>query len=346
MNIDAIVNERYTVLELSSAITERQNEYGLLNSMGLFDEKGITDRHVKIEKRNQTLQIIPTSPVGTPAPADDDPDTGDIRILPTFRHAKKHTLLAEEVQGVRRFGSDDELEMFDVKMMEKLDKIQREHRQTKEFLRWGALKGIVYDADGSKILYNVYNEMGETQKVIEWDLDDDAEVDPIHDGNNELLDYLEDEALGETITGTVMFCSPGYHDSLMKNKAFREAYKYFEGQPNPHRETLRRPFEFKDVIYLRHRGKCSFKKADGTTVTHTFIPDGEGIAVPLGTTETFETYFSPGEFMEAVNTVGQEIYVKPKIMDLDMGVELHSFSYPLNLVKKPRLVVRCKVKAT
>lgn len=342
MNIEAIVNERFTTLKLSQAIEKRQNEYGLLNSMGLFAEQGIAERHVKIETKDSGLQIIPTSPIGTPAPADDTPDARKVRILPTFRHAKKYTLLAEELQGVRQFGSDDETEGVDLKMVEKLDLIQREQRQTKEFLRWGALKGDVYDADGTTVLYNSYTEMGEEQKTVDWDLEEETD-DPIQDGTDELLDYFEDEALGEIVTGAVMLCSSGYMEKMKRNRQFREAYKYFAGQPNPNRGALRRPFEFKDLLYVRHRGKCTFKKSDGTTVTHTFIPDGEAIAVPLGTVETFRTFYAPGEFIEAVNTIGQEIYVKPKIMDLDMGVELHAFSYPLNLVTKPRLVVRCKL---
>jgi len=346
MNIEAIVNERFTSLQLTQAIAKRTNEYGLLNSMGLFAEKGIPDRQVKIETKSGTLSIIPTSPIGTPAPAADSPDDRDVRILPTFRHAKQHRLLAEELQGVRMFGSDDQMEVFDYKMLEKIDLIQREHRQTKEFLRWGALKGDVYDADGVRVLYNVYNLMGETQKIIEWDIENVAAVDPIQDGNDELLDYFETEALGETVTGVVKFCSPGYMKAMQKNKDFRDAYKYWanNGEVNPNRQSLRRPFEFKDVIYVRHLGKCSFKKADGTVVTHTFIPDDESIAVPMGTMETFRTFFGPAEFAETVNTIGQEIYVKPSMMKLDMGVELHSFSYALNLVTKPRLVVRCKIK--
>lgn len=343
MNIEAIVNERFTSLQLTQAISKRSNEYGLLNSMGLFSEKGIAERQVKIETKNATLSIIPTSPIGTPAPAADTPDDRYVRILPTFRHAKQHRLLAEELQGVRMFGSDDQMEVFDYKMLEKIDLIQREHRQTKEFLRWGALKGDVYDADGVRVLYNVYTLMGETQKSIDWDLANATAVDPIQDGNDELLDYFENEALGETVTGVVKFCSPGYMTAMQKNKDFRDAYKYFAGQPNPNRETMRRPFEFKDVLYVRHQGKCSFKKSDGTTVTHTFIPDNEAIAVPLGTSETFSTVFGPAEFMETVNTIGQEIYVKPDIMKLNMGVELHSFSHTLNLVTKPRLVVRCTI---
>lgn len=346
MNIEAIINERFTTLQLSQAITKRTNEYGLLNGMGLFAEKGITDRNVKVETKNATLSIIPSSPIGTPAPAANTPDLRDVKILPTFRHARKHTLLAEELQGVRKFGSDDEVEMFDEKMLEKIDLIQREHRQTKEFLRWGALKGDVYDADGVRLLYNVYDMMEEQQQTIDIDLDNVNAVDPIQDGNDALLDHMELNSLGETINGVVQFCSPGYMAHMQKNKDFRDAYKYWanNGEINPNRQSLRRPFEFKDVIYIRHIGKCSFKRTDGSVVTHNFIAPGEAIAVPLGTAEAFRTFFSPGEFMEAVNTVGQEIYVKPKVMDLDMGVELHSFSYPLNIVTKPRLVVRVTVR--
>ena len=348
MNIDDILNERFSALKLTLAINKRQNEYGLLNSLGIFSEKGIADRQVKIETKESTISIIATSPIGTPAPADDDPDRREVRILPTFRHAKLHTLLAEEVQGVRAFGSDDSVEVYDVKYLEKIDKIQREHRQTKEYLRWSALKGDVLDPDGSRVLYNSYAAMGEAQKTIEWDIADGESVDAIADGNDELLDYLETEALGETVTGVVKFCSPGYMTAMNKNKDFREAYRYFASQQsevNPNRQLLRKPFHFKGVDYVRHMGQCSFKKKDGSVVTYKFIPDNEAICVPTGTTETFQTFFGPGEFADTVNTIGKEIYIRPEKMKLNMGVELHSFSYQLNLVAKPRLVVRARIKA-
>ena len=188
-NVNPIDYSRYTTDQLSAAIMQRDNEYGLLNAMGLFQEVGIADRTVKVEIGKQSLSLIPTSPIGTPAPAADTPDEGNIRILPTFRHARMASVLAEEVQGVRRFGSNDQVETVDQKVMEKLDKLQREHRQTKEFLRWAALRGNVVDADGDRVLYNTYTLMGETQKVIQWDLEDDAVVDAIQDGNDELLDY-------------------------------------------------------------------------------------------------------------------------------------------------------------
>lgn len=345
--ISDLVEERFSTLELTQAINKRDNEYGLLNSLGLFSEVGTQHREVKIESRSQHLHIIPSSPVGTPAPADDDPDGRNVRVLPTTRHAKKYTVLAEELQGVRKFGSDDETEAVDDKVLEKLDLGQREHRQTKEFLRWGALKGDVYDADGATVLFNTYDVMGETQKTVNYALNG-AGVDPIQDANDELLDYLEDEALGEVINGVMLLCSPGFMTSMQKNAAFREAYKYHAEaarEVNPNRQSLRRPFEFKDVMFWRHRGSCSFKKSDGSIVNHKFIADNEAIAVPIGTYETFRSFFGPAEFMETVNTIGEEIYVKPKVMDLDMGVEMHTFSHQLHLVTKPRLVTKITLSA-
>lgn len=350
MQLDVVINESFSPLDLSAAIEKRDNEYGLINSIGLFAETGISERHVKIETKGVTISMVPTSDIGTPPPAADTPDTRDVRILPMFRHAKKHSLLAEQLQGVRKFGSDDELEVFDEKMLEKIDQIQFEHRQTKEFLRWGALKGDVFDPDGSRLLYNTYDLMDETQKIIEWDLDGVSVVDPIQAGNDVLLDHMEEEALGETVSGVVKFCSPGYIKKMQENKDFREAYNNFAkqvtGEINPNRQSLRRPFEFKDVTYIRHLGKASFKRKNGSIVSHTFIPEGEAIAVPLGTYNTFQTYFGPLENMEGINTIGQEIYVLPEVMKLNMGVELNSFAYQLNMVKQPRLVVRCKVKAS
>lgn len=344
-NVNPFDNERFSPVALTTAINKRDNEYNLLGQIGLFNGGGGLDTDVvKVETRNQRISIVETSPRGTPAPKSDTPDGRNVRLLPTFRHARTHNVLASEVQGVRMFGSDNQMETVDHAVAKKLDKIHREHRQTMEFLRWGALKGDVYDADGVTVLYNSYSAMGEEQYEIEWDLTNANAVDPIQDGNDELLDYLETNALGESISGVVKFCSPGYMQAMQKNKDFREAFKYFEGQPNPNRNGLRTPFYFKGATYIRHMGSCAFQAADGSTIKHTFIPDNEAIAVPTGTYDTFNSYYAPGEFLETVNTMGIPLYIKTDMMKHNIGMELTYYSYPLHLVTKPRLVVRCKIK--
>lgn len=341
MQLDFIKDPRFAIGPMSEAIMNVPNEYGLLNTMGLFRGSGIAETTVKVDIKNKQLNLVPTSPRGTPAPRDTS-DSRGLKVFPTFRHALAGSLLADEFQNVRAFGTESQLDVFEERLMEKFEDLAQKHRQTDEYLKWGSLKGNVYDADGTTVLYNVYTEMGETQKTVAFALAATT-GDPIQDGTDELLDYLELNSNGEPISGVAMFCSPGYHTALMKNTAFREAFKYFAGQPNPHRETLRRGFEFKDITYFRHMGRATFVAADGTKTTHKFIADNEAIAVPLGTRQVFRSYFAPADYMETVNTIGQELYAKPKIMDFDRGIEVETQSQKLHLVLKPRLVAKVTI---
>src|SRR5690606_15783187 len=160
MQLDFIKDPRFGVGPLSEAIINFPNEYGLLNQLGLFQGKGISETTVKVDIKNKQLNIIPTSPRGAPVPMDSS-DSRSLKAFPTFRHALGGTLLADEFQNVRKFGTDDELDVFEERLMEKMEDLAAKHRQTQEYLRWGALKGNVYDADGVTVLYNVYTEMGE-----------------------------------------------------------------------------------------------------------------------------------------------------------------------------------------
>ena len=57
LDLNSLVGERFSTLQLTMGINKRQNEYGLLNGLGLFGEEGIPEHFVKIETRNQTLSI-------------------------------------------------------------------------------------------------------------------------------------------------------------------------------------------------------------------------------------------------------------------------------------------------
>ncbi|MGE8942694.1 major capsid protein [Leptospira interrogans] len=341
MQLDFIKDPRFAVGPMTEAIISFPNEFGLLNQIGLFSDKGISETTVKVDIKNKQLHIIPTSPRGTPAHKSSS-DTRGMKAFPTFRHALGDQLLADEFQNVRKFGENDELDVFEERLMEKLGDLAAAHRQTKEYLRWGALKGDVYDADGVTVLYNVYDEMDETQKEVEFELEETS-GDPIQVGTDELLDHMELQAAGEPITGVLKICSPGYFTHLMLNEDFRKAYTYFSGQPNPLRDNLRNGFYHKGVNYLRHLGQATFKAEDGTTTTHKFIPDDEAIAVPLGTRQVFRTFNAPADYIETVNTIGKEMYAKTDIIKMDRGIEIETQSQSLNLVLKPRLVVRCTI---
>lgn len=342
MQLDFLKDPRYAIGPVTEAILNIPNEYGLLNRLGLFQGKAIAETTVKVDIKNKQLNIIPTSQRGANGPRDTS-DSRSMKIFPTFNHKLEGTLLADEFQNVRKFGTDAESEVFDERLAEKLADLQQKHRQTREYLRWGALQGNVYDADGTTVLYNVYTEMGESKVSVDFTLGATS-GDPIQTATDTLLDSAELNANGEPISEYLALCSPGFFTKLMGNADFRDAYKQypnFAGQPNPLRENLRDGFYHKGIWYVRHLGRATYMGADGLKTTTKFIPDNEAIAVPLGTRDVFRTYYAPADYIEAVNTEGQEIYAKLDPMPKNRGVEIETQVQALDLVLKPRLVFRC-----
>jgi hypothetical protein len=344
--LDFIQDPKFGVLSLAEALINWPNKFGTLSTFTnpdgtpLWGESGIDQTTVMVDIHNRgQINIIPASARGSPAPKQTG-DSRDIKPLPTFRHALGDYITADQFQNVRKLGTVDQLDVFEEKLYERLDDLNWKQWQTTEYLRWAALRGDVMQPGTTQPLYNTYDLMGETQQVVNFHISGTS-GDPIQDATNAILDYAQLNAFGEPIQKYAVFCSPSFHDNLQKNTAFRDAFKYFSGMPNPNRELLRTPFEFKDMIYFRELGRASFMNADGTRTTTTFIPDGEAIAVPLGTRQVFRTYYAPADYIETVNTIGQRLYAKTKVMDMDRGIEVETVSQQLNVALKPRLVIRC-----
>lgn len=347
-DLNGIISDpRFSVQSLSEAIINWPPQFGLLGNWEglfgepLFAESGISETFVKVDVKGKDLNIIPSTPRGAPG-IKDTSDTRSVKVLPTFRYQQDAYLLADEFQNVRAFGTDNSFDPFADRLSEKQFDLHRKNLITTEYLRWGALRGIVYDADGVTQLYNTYTFMGETQQSIDWNLGAAAGTDPIQNGTNQLMDYLTLQGGGEPISGVVIVMSPGLHQKLMLNADFREAFRYFgeNAGVNPNRQNLHQPFFFKGVWYLRHIGQATYVAPDGTQSTHTFITPGEGIAIPLGTRTTFRTYYAPADRLETVNTIGLPMYSWIDVMKGNKGIEVYSQTNPLNMVLKPRLVVR------
>jgi hypothetical protein len=64
------------------------------------------------------------------------------------------------------------------------------------------------------------------------------------------------------------------------------------------------------------------------------------IAFPLGTVDTFGTYFAPADFNETVNTLGQPLYAKQEPRKFERGTDLHTQSNPLPMCHRPGVLVK------
>jgi len=124
---------------------------------------------------------------------------------------------------------------------------------------------------------------------------------------------------------------------LISHAAIKEAYKYYAATgAQPLREDIRRRFPHRGLVFEEYRG--SGQPVDGSTAR--FIAAGEGHAFPLGTTQTFKTYFAPANKDEFVNTIGLESYAWPVRTADERGWRIIMESNPLPLCRRPHLLVR------
>lgn len=329
--LDVFRNNAFGTGELTEAINVFPNRYGRLNALNLFPAKGIRKALVTVERKNGILNLLPTVPRGGPATKNimGHRDMLDLRIP----HIPLEDLaLAEEVQDVRKFGSEADLESVQDLVNDKLETMAAKHDITLEWYRWQALKGLILDTDDS-VIADLFDSFGITQHTQNFVLSS-ATTEVVTVALN-VSRYMETHAFGETISGVLVFASSGWFDAFTTHALVKDAYKYFQTNQQLGGD-YRSGFRYGGLIIQEENGSATL--ADGTVKP--FVDANEAIAIPLGTSSTFKTYFAPADFIETVNTVGLPRYAKQERMEFDRGIKLHSQSNPLPVCLRPQLLVR------
>lgn len=325
-------NDAFTIRNLSAAIQILPNQYGRLNELGLFSPKGVTTRSIMVESYLGILNLLPTRPVGSPGTLARR-GTRNVRSLTIPHIPHDDAILPDEYANIRAFGTENQLMTLAGVMNEHLANAKAKFAITWEFMRWGALKGCIYDGEGTQ-LYNLFSEFEVQQKSISFALSSSStEVQP---KCFELSRYLEDNLKGEVMSGVRAMVSPEFFDALITHKTVKEAYANYTAAQSMLGGDPRKSFTFAGITFEEHRGVAD----DVNGTAQKFVPENEGIAFPIGTVNTFKEFYAPADFLETVNTEGQQLYAKQKVKDFDRGVDLHFQSNPLPVCLRPNLLVR------
>ena len=327
-------NDAFGAVALTAAINILPNRYGKLEEMNLMPPRPVRLRQIAIEERNGVLSLLPTAVVGSPGTVG---KRGKRKmrsfIVPHIPH--DDVVLPEEVQGIRAFGSEGELAALSDVLALHLQSMRDKHAITLEHLRMGALKGVILDADGS-ILYDLFDEFGITAKTINFELG--TATTDVKAKCLELKRYLEDNLRGEFMTGVHVLVSAAFFDALTSHAKVVKAYERWQ-QGEALRSDQRKGFTFAGISFEEYRGQAT----DPEGTVRRFIADGEGHAFPLGTSQTFATYFAPADFNESVNTMGQPLYAKQDARKFERGTDLHTQSNPLPMCHRPGVLVKITV---
>ena len=306
--------------------TINETSYKPRRLSGLFDEQGITTTTAVVEKRKNTLQLVPIAPRnGAAAPAGGD--NRRVHSFPVPHIPLIDALAADEIQNVRAFGSSDESEAVDLVVNRKLANMRDSLEYTLESHRLAAIKGQYFDASGgTQSLHTAFGTSQQTHTFGMADADAPADVQVL-----KVLEKIEKGLDGVGYDSVVILCGATFWQKLIANKSLREVYlQAMQAQTLNKSPTV--AFAYAGVVFERYRGTSEVK-----------IEDDKAYALPEGVSDMYITRFSPANYNETVNTIGLPVYAKAWETEGGKGYKLEVQSNPINLCTRPDAVIKLSI---
>ena len=116
-------NPAFSVTSLTMALNRMPFQPGRIGELGLFSARRLSTISTTIEVKNNRLAFVPSAPRGSP-PAQNVEDRRQLIPFLVPHFPLGDTLMADEIQGVRAFGTEDSLEAINTKVAEKLAKVR------------------------------------------------------------------------------------------------------------------------------------------------------------------------------------------------------------------------------
>lgn len=330
MLLDIFHNDAFSVLSLTDAILKVPYKPSRIGDLGLFRSRGVTTTTAMIEEKDGRLSLIQSSPRGGPA-STIGAQKRRARAFVISHLERESTVLADEIQNVRAFGSQTEVDTVAALVGERLTDLRAMHEVTQEHLRAGAIQGIILDANGDTI-YNLFTEFGVGQQTATVSPNPSTdEGDALRAEVVAIQRQIESELGAEPISGYHAFCGAEFFDTLRADLGVTQSLRWADPQSLLQQNANARMFQFAGVTWEEYRTSSAVGSFFATDEAYVF-PEGTGY---------FVTYFAPADFIETVNTIGLPVYAKLAYDDeLNRWVKIHTQSNPLSLCLRPRIVVK------
>jgi hypothetical protein len=248
---------------------------------------------------------------------------------------------ADEVAGVREFGTTNTMQTVESVVARKLMLGGNNLDITEEHLAMGALQGIVLDADGSTIT-DLYTDFGVVKEATTTFHITTSNAVATGLGDGKLL--LACHAIVRTIRKNLRmggllpriwcFASPGFMDAFTTSNEVRTNFQRFRevasiGEVGA---FLREgaffgtpPFYYGGIWFEEYRGG--------------FVDDNHAAFFPIlppGSPSLYQWYYAPADYIETVNTLGRPRYAKVAIDPVyQKWVDIEMQTNPLPVCLRP-----------
>lgn len=328
------------MVDFTTAINKVPRAWNLLDSMGLAETQGIStltaavdviqerDGQIGDKRRGSNRQEVGAESVIT-------------KHLSTSFFPLDSALRPQDVQNLRKFGTENDLDTMGDAAMRAMERIRRLQGNLREKALMEAIKGSSYSPNGTTEVYDYYSvfEVSALQKTVFFDLTNTAS-DPLakaEEAYGHIIDNAQDSAASYEV---VALCDRAFFTKLLANDTFMQAYLYTQSQVNPLRDRVGgtgpyRQFSHGGVLYIEYVGKFN-----GVPL----IPVDTAYFLPKGIEDMFNVYHSPADTIADANTVGQELYMWTEETRRKLVVESETSFIAVNA--RPELVITASSNAS
>lgn len=321
----------FTPSTLTKAINALPKAPSMLGDKKIFKVIPVKTTTVTIESINGKLVLV--SNTDRSADPEHKGNNKRKRISLEIPHLPKTATILPDELNVQEFGSDAAEGSAQATVINnKLQGLKNDITTTMEFHRVGAISGIILDADGTTVIYNLFDEFGVQQKNI--NIQFSVETTDIR---KQVLDgkrHAQKKLGGALVREWVAYCSATYFDALTAHPKVQKAFENWQAAQDNIGGDMRSGFSYAGVTWIEYEVEVT--KTDGQVTK--FIPDGKARLVPI-TDDLFATYLAPANYNEATNTLGMEFYAKAEERRMGKGYDVEAQSNPLSVCTAPDALV-------
>lgn len=337
--LDVFHQDPFTAIALTDAVQRNPFQPVGLGALDVFESNPIRTKALAVEERTGKLVLIPFSERGADG-TQRTTEKRDMRYFSVPRLMHDDTVYAEEVQGIREFGTESVLMQIETEVARRLSGptgLLASVEYTKEYLRLAALQGLVLDPKDGSVKYNWFNEFGITQApvtVFNLIAQTPNSLRPICNG---IIRTMARKAQGAFTATTRVYamCGDAFYDDFVNHvDVIRTFVNWSDARAlrDNSQGAAFEAFDFSGITWFNYRGSD-----DNSTIK---VPTNEALFFPVGAPGIFREAMAPGETVDWVNTPGRPVYVLP-IFDIlrRMWWKMETYSYPLFICTRPEVLL-------
>jgi hypothetical protein len=297
------IDARFTVRNITSYMVNLEQTPDIL--VDQFEEVPVSGPLVEIEMKGGRLALVQTTERGAaPVPKAE----GEKRQIRAFRVPHIETsdiIMAESVEGVRAFGSDDEMETYESEVNRVAAELKADIDLTKANMALGAMMGVVRDADGS-IIYDFYQEFGVVPNpVIGFNLS--ANAGNVKRQAMALKRRMHSNLkLGpNTQFSIVALAGDEFFDELLTSEEVLKAYDRYQDSALARGNQVFEEVPYAGILWRNYRGTDGGDTEAGFGVG---IKPNEVRFAPINLPGLYKVFNAPADYAATRRTLGQPYY--------------------------------------